>query len=106
MLTVLEALSVEAEDYHLGNVDGERKRDGQPQTLQRPDLDTLHVFPRAHRRGTSVGHETHDCANLNPSHVRPLLLEHGVDDEDQTIREVGQCSKGKKGEDKRVTWVG
>ena len=73
--------------YH---VKDKRKNDGNLHSLERPDVDTLDIFPASQSGEAGKRNETNEGVDVYAGARRPVLVDDGINDECESVEQIGE----------------
>lgn len=74
MLTSCVERGCEPQYYHVSDVEKQGKRDSCFDSLQKPDLNTMHILPGSDGGQSREGYDTDYSVDFNTGIVRPKLM--------------------------------
>ena len=74
----------------LGYVKDEGKNDGNLHSFERPDVDTLDIFPASQCRETRKCNETNEGVDVNAGARWPVLVDDGINHKCESVEQIGE----------------
>ena len=74
----------------LGHVKDEGENDGNLHSFERPDVDTLDIFPASLSGETGKCHKTNEGVNVNAGARWPVLVDEGINHECESVEQIGE----------------
>jgi hypothetical protein len=75
---------------YLCQVEDEGKKNGQFQTLEGPDINTLDNLPASQGGETGKRNETDESADIYACALRPVCVHDSINDKSKTIEKIGK----------------
>ena len=74
----------------LGHVKDEGENDGNLHSFERPDVDTLDIFPASQSGETGKCHKTNEGVDVNASARWPVLVDDRINHECESVEQIGE----------------
>jgi len=87
----------------LHHIQGEGENDGNLHPFERPDVDTLDIFPASQGGETGKCNKTNEGVDIYACARWPVLVDDGINDKCETVEQIGERRERQTRQDKGTT---